>query len=303
MRKVSVSFRRVKRGAHLKSAMSRRPKGSKSVRSVTRGKRRSIGRANMKRKSDFARVVEANETSIVTDGTGLYSLQYTTQLSEFQRAQEVAHAYKYYRCAKVELEFVPYANFATTAGVANARLPQMYFTVDRVANMRIPADEAEMQERGISPKLWRSKMRFAWRPNLLQHVQLETYQPTDGGGNPLGIDSINAVNSIPLFNKWLPTQQSFGWNRAAGSQQINTQVTQNASNPYALKYYGATCVIDIEGATQVLAVGDLIQKVTWEFKGPRALKTNAPLPEQYTSSATSMIIPGQVANQQPTNYP
>jgi len=58
----------------------------------------------------------------------------------------------------------------------------------------------------------------------------------------------------------------------APTQQIANQVVQAASNPYALKYYGATCVIDVEGAAQVLAVGDLIQKVTWEFKGPVLLR-------------------------------
>lgn len=288
MRKVSVKLARKRR----------------AVRRVTRPKR-ALGksRPSMKRKEDYARVVEANESPIVTDGTGLYSLTYTTQLSEFQRAQEVAHAYKYYRCAKIELEFVPYANFATTNGAANGRLPQMYFTVDRVANAYIPATEAEMQERGISPKLWRSKMKFSWRPNLLQHVQLETNQPTDGGGLPLGIDALNAINSVPLFNKWLPTQQSYGFSPQAPRQQIANQVVQMASNPYALKYYGATAVIDVEGAQQVLAVGDLIQKVTWEFKGPRALKTNDPAREQNTAFATSMITPGVVANTQPTNYP
>lgn len=288
MRKVSVKMARKR----------------KSVRSSTRPKRRAPARRAMpKRKSDYARVVEANEGSIVTDGTGVFGLTYTTQLSEFQRAQEVAHAYKYYRCAKIELEFVPYANFATTNGGANARLPQLYFTVDRVANQQILPTEAEMQERGISPKLWRAPMKFSWRPSLLQHVQLETNQLVDGQGLPQGIDALNAVNSVPLFNKWLPTQQSYGFTPAAPNQQTLVQVTQNASNPYALKYYGATAVIDVEGATQVLAVGDLIQKVTWEFKGPRALKTNAPSKEIYASSATSMINPGVVANEQPTNYP
>lgn len=287
MRKVSVRVARMKR----KRVGSKAPK------------RKAPKRRMMKRREDYARLVESNETSIVTDGTGLYSLSYTTQLSEFQRAQEVAHAYKYYRCAKIELIFVPYANFATTAGVANARLPQLYFTVDRVANQQIAADEIEMQERGISPKIFRNTMKFSWRPNLLQHVQLETNQPVDGTGLPQGIDAINAVNSVPLFNKWLPTQQSYGFTPAAPNQQIGVQVTQNSSNPYALKYYGATAVIDVEGATQVLAVGDLIQKVTWEFKGPRALKTNAPAKEIYSSSGTSMINPGVVANEQPTNYP
>jgi len=254
------------------------------------------------RKEDYARVVEGNETSIVTDATGNYGLTYTTQLSEFQRAQEVAHAYKYYRCAKIELIFVPYANFATTNGVAAGRLPQMYFTVDRVANVQIAPTESEMQERGISPKLFRNTMKFSWRPNLVQHVQMETNQPADGGGNPLGINVINAINSVPLFNKWLPTQQSFGF-RAPAPAETGIQVTQMSSNPYALKYYGATACINVENGGAALAVGDLIQKVTWEFKGPRALKTNAPVREQYVSEATSMINPGVVANTQPTNYP
>lgn len=288
MRKVSVAMLKTRR---------------KAVRTVTKAKRRPARRAATKRKADYARVVEANESSIVTDGLGVYGLTYTTQLSEFQRAQEVAHAYKYYRCAKIELEFVPYANFATTGGAANARLPQLYFTVDRVANQQILPTEAEMQERGISPKLWRSAMKFSWKPSLLQHVQLETNQPTDGTGQGLGIDVINAVNSVPLFNKWLPTQQSYGFNNQGGNQQTLQQVTQNSSNPYALKYYGATCCIDVEGAQQVLAVGDLVQKVTWEFKGPRALKTNAPAKEPYITPTTSMMNPGVVANTQPTSYP
>jgi len=267
-----------------------------------RGKR-AAGRRAPARKSDYATVVEGNETSIVTNGAGSYGLTYTTQLSEFQRAQEVAHAYKYYRCAKIELQFVPYANFATTNGAAAGRLPQLYFTVDRVANQQIVPTESEMQERGISPKLFKRTMKFSWRPSLLQHVQMEVNQPAEGGGLPLGITVINAVNSIPLFNKWLPTQQSYGFTPVPPNAQSGQTVTQAASNPYALKYYGATCCIDVEGGNQTLAIGDLIQKVTWEFKGPRALKTNAPSEELYSSVVTSMMNPGVVANTQPTNYP
>lgn len=280
----------------------------KSKKRAVRGRRAPARRAPRRkapaRKSDYATVVESNETTIVTNNAGSYGLTYTTQLSEFQRAQEVAHAYKYYRCAKIELIFVPYANFASTAGANNGRLPQMYFTVDRVANQQILPTESEMQERGISPKLFRSTMKYSWRPSLLQHVQMETNQPSDGGGNPIGINALNAVNSIPLFNKWLPTQQSFGFTPGLGpTNQVGQQVTQNSSNPYALKYYGATCCIDVEGATIIQSIGDLIQKVTWEFKGPRALKTNQPSKEIYVSETTSMMNPGQIANTQPTNYP
>lgn len=292
--KVSVRNARAKR-----LSMIKRKTGAQGMR-----RRRGVGRANMRRKTDYARVVESAELPIITNATGVFTINYTTSLSDFQRAQEVAHAYKYYRCAKVELIFVPYATFATTNGLAAGRMPQLYFTLDRVNNMWIAPTEAEMLERGISPKLFKKTYKFAYKPNLLQNVQLETVQPADGGGNPLGIEVIGATNSIPLFDKWLPTQQSAGFYQAGGPapHQIGQQLTQNAVNPYALKYYGAVSVIDIEGGNNQ-QIGDLMTKVTWEFKSPRALKTNNPGIEPVVSPATSSQLPATVPNTQPTDYP
>lgn len=255
-----------------------------------------------RRKTDYARVVEAQELPIVTSAAGTATFNFTHALSDFNRAQEVAHAYKYYRCAKVELIFVPYATFAQTNGLAAGRMPQLYFTIDRVNNMLITPTEAEMLERGISPKLFKRTYKFMYKPNLLQSVQMECRQPSDGAGTPLGIDVLNAVNSIPLFNKWLPTQQSAAWQPPGGATQLGQTVPQNAVNPYALKYYGAVAVIDIEGGNNQ-QIGDLMVKVTWEFKSPRALKTNAPALEQVTSPATSSSVLGVIPNTQPTTYP
>lgn len=252
------------------------------------------------RKTDYARLVEAQELPIVTDATGNFAINYTTTLNDFQRAQEVAHAFKYYRCAKVELIFVPYANFALTNGGAPSRLPQLYFTLDRVSNMWIPPTEAEMLERGISPRLFKGTCKFSYKPSLLQNVQLEVNQPAEGGGGALGINALSAVNSIPLYNKWLPTQQSFGYNNNV--PQIGLTVTQSAVNPYSLKYYGSIACINIEGGN-AQQIGDLMTKVTWEFKSPRALKTLAPGIEPNIMPGTSTQVPGVVANTQPTNYP
>lgn len=267
-------------------------------------RRRPVVGRLARRKTDYARVVEAQELPIVTNATGQYTLNFTSQLSDFNRAQEVAHAYKYYRCAKIELMFVPYATFAQTNGLAAARMPQLYFTIDRVNNMWATATEAEMLERGVSPKLFKRTYKFVWKPNLLQHVQLETNQPGDGGGNPLGINVINAVNSVPLFNKWLPTQQSAGFKPVAGPlSQVGQQVTQAAGNPYALKYYGAVAVIDIEGGNNQ-QIGDLMAKVTWEFKSPRVIKSEGTAQiEPGYSNATSIMNPAVVPNTQPTVYP
>lgn len=281
----------------------RRRRVAKKSKPVRRFKRKPVMRRAKTATPNYAIVTEGSEDALTLNNQGEYSYCYTTSLSEFQRAQEIAHSYKYYRCKKIELQFVPYANIATVNGLNNARLPQLYFQIDRVANQWIQPTEDEMIERGCSPRLFKKKMKFSWKPSLLQNVQMECNQPTDGLGVPQGIDVINAVNSVPLFNKWLPTQQSYGYTPVAPNQQINQTMVQPASNPYALRYYGALFVINQEGGTEAAQIGDLITRVTWEFKGPRALKTAAPLPQTTVSQATSMMTPGVVANEQPTNYP
>lgn len=267
--------------------------------------KRGVGKARVSRPTNYATLVESTEYQLQLDASGNYADTYTTSLSEYQRAQEVAHAYKYYRCSKVEMTFVPYANFSSYAGLTSvSRLPQMYFTVDRVANMFITPTENEMQERGISPKIFNKKMTFSWRPNLLQNIQMETNQPADGTGAPLGINLISAINSVPLYNKWLPTQQSFGFKSDphTGEPQTGQEMVQPSVNPYALRYYGAAFCIDQEQGG-VLPIGDLITRTTWEFKGPRALVTAAPQKQETVSQETSSTTAGVVPNTQPTTYP
>lgn len=286
-----------------KTVVRRRPvKGRRMPRRPRRSVPRPLGRAMIKRKSDYARIVESAENQLTLNANGEYGFNFTTSLSEFQRAQEVAHAYKYYRCAKVELTFIPYANVANFAAAPALRLPQLYFTLDRVANQFIEPSESEMLERGVSPKLFKRKFIYSWKPNLLQYVQMET--------KTLGIDptsdltNINAVNSIPLFDKWLPTQQSYGYASPVRPQIGPGNMVQPSANPYALRYYGATFFITQENGASEVAIGDLVTKVTWEFKGPRALKTNEPGPQVPVSFDTSMTNSAVAnANEQPTNYP
>lgn len=285
------------------------PRRAPALRRVPR-RRRKVGRKPVMRKrmasvrtTDHAKLVESTEyTSGLLTNVGN---TLTFNLQQYQRAQEVAHAYKYYRAIAAEVTFVPYANFSQVGGGVAARLPNLYMTVDRVANQQINPTEQEMLERGIRPKVFNRIFKLKWKPNLLQHVQLETEQPGDGTGAPLGITTIGALNSIPIMNKWLPTQQSYGYTNAAGNAQVGHTRTPNATNPYVLNYYGASWIVDQEGATEGVPMGDYQVRVTWEFKGPRALKTNDPSAEPYTPAqqATSMSVPGVVANTQPTDYP
>lgn len=271
-------------------------------------RKKGLGRAYNKRTSDYAKLVESYEAPLIasSDGAGESTGEAISfALQDFQRGQEVAHAYKYYRAAKVELVFIPYFNIAQTGGAGNTQIPQLYMSVDRVSNRFNQPSETECLERGITPRLFNKKLRLMFKPNLLQGVSLETRQPSDGGGVAQGIDLLGYQNSIAVFNKWLPTQQSAGYNVAPPNNQVNQVLAPLGVNPYALNYHGALWCAAIEGqAAGQLRVGDLQVKVTWEFKGPRALKMEPPQLEDNPYVATSSQgNPGAVPNTQPTTYP
>lgn len=286
--------------------MVRRRKPVMRVKRVARKK--AIGRARVKRTSDYAKCVEIQETKMVAinDANGdSVGANVSFCLADYQRPQEIAHAYKYYRASKCEITFIPYFNIAQTGGGAATALPQLYYSVDRVSNRFIAVTENECLERGISPKLFNRKRYMSFKPNLLQEMSLETRQPADGQGVPQGIDLAGFQNAVPVFNKWLPTQQSYGYN-IVGQPQINQVMAPDGVNPYALRYHGAIFCPAVEGLGPgvPMVVGDIQVKITWEFKGPRALKTNAPVatPNPYVATS-SQGNPGAVPNTQPTTYP
>lgn len=284
-------------------ARGRRAMGRMMMR---RGK--AVGRARIKRTSDYAKVVEIQETPLVAindaGGESVGAVVNFT-LADFQRPQEVAHAYKYYRAAKVELSFIPYFNIAQTGAAAATRLPQLYLGVDRVSNRWIAPTETELLSRGMSPKLFNKKRSITFKPNLLQELSLETNQPADGTGNGIGVDTVGFLNATALFDKWLPTQQSFGYGDGVVNPQTGQKISPIGVNPYAVRYHGAVFCCAIEGlGTNPTQVGDIQLKITWEFKGPRALKTNAPQPEPNPDVVTSSQGGASaIPNTQPTTYP
>lgn len=289
-----VRRRRVARKAGLRKRMMRK---------------KGLGRARVKRTSDYAKCVEIQETQIVAvkDAAGeSVGAVMNFCLADYQRPQEIAHAYKYYRASKVEMTFIPYFNVAQTGGANQTQLPQMYMSVDRLSNRWIAPTETECLERGITPKLFNKKLKLTFKPNLVQGISLETRQPADGGGTALGVDLIGYQNGIAVFNKWLPTQQSYGYNVLPPNNQVNQVLSPLGVNPYALRYHGAIYNAAVEGqaANTNFICGDIQLKVTWEFKGPRALKTNAPLPEPNPYVVTSSQgNPGATPNTQQTTYP
>lgn len=288
--------------------MTRRPRRKAPVRRRRIMRKKAVGRSGFKRTSDYAKCVEIQETQLVAtktvDGESVGALMNFT-LADFQRPQEIAHAYKYYRCAKAEVTFIPYFNVAQTGGAGQTQLPQLYMSVDRLSNRWIAPTETECLERGITPRVFNRKRKIVWKPNLLQEISLETNQPADGGGVGIGMDVAGFMNATALFDKWLPTQQSYGYSDHVPGQ-IGQVLAPIGVNPYAVRYHGVIYNAAVEGqaANTNFICGDIQLKVTWEFKGPRALKTLAPQPEPNPVVVTSSQGGSHaVPNTQPTSYP
>lgn len=292
--------------------MVRRPRRKAPIRRRRVARKKAVGRSSIKRTSDYAKCVEIQETQLmaVTDQNGVsVGAVMNFCLADFQRPQEIAHAYKYYRAAKVEMTFIPYYNIAQTGGAAATRLPQLYLTVDRLSNRWIAPTENEMLERGVAPKIFNRKRKLVFKPNLLQGVSLEVSQNNTGPALT-GITATGYQNAIALFDKWLPTQQSMGYSSVqvpgGGGTQGENALTPLGVNPYALRYHGAAYVPAIDGVvnTEGFEVGDIQLKVTWEFKGPRALKTLTPQVDPNPYAATSSQGAAYATpNTQPTTYP
>lgn len=105
----------------------RRPLRKRNVR-----RKKTAGKAGYRRlnkrmlnanKQDKATVVEVQELTATPEGGNFVG----HELDQYQRATAVSKNFRFYRCKKVELEFIPYAN-VFAPGTA---FPELYFQVDR----------------------------------------------------------------------------------------------------------------------------------------------------------------------------
>lgn len=171
-------------------------------------------------KQDRATVVETQELTVVPEG-GNY-VQHSLQ--QYNRAVAVAKNYRFYRCKKVELEFIPYANLFAP-GTA---FPELYFQVDRVQGLNsgvpLPLPTKNMMlARGVTPIKWTSVIKRSYSPSVLRNENFIQ--------NVLGSDvqSIAAISSTPVLYKWYATQQYFA------------APTGNQAN-FCFAYLGTQCV-------------------------------------------------------------
>lgn len=227
-------------------------------------KRRVVGRAGYRR-SKFARklnanlqdkatVIETQELTVVPEGGNF--IQHS--LGQYNRAVAVSKNYRFFRCKKVELEFIPYAN-VFAPGTA---FPELYFQVDRVQGVNngvpLPLPTKNMMlARGVTPVKWTSVIKRSYSPSVLRNENFIQ--------NVLGSDvqSVAAVTSTPVLYKWYATQQYF--NPPPGNTATFIQPTWG---PNSLQYFGAVYYVDQPLAAPSAILGSIKMKVHWEFKQP-----------------------------------
>jgi len=224
---------------------------------------------SMNANKDYASIVEVVEQSAVPEGGNMISLA----LSQFARAKTVAANFRFYKCTKVELEFIPYANMFP-GGTA---FPELYFQVDRTASLVNGASlplptKGIMMARGCLPQKWTGVIKKSFKPSVLRNENLIVAGTAIGGVNNAVVYAA-PVTSTPVFNKWYEVQQ---YNHGIDYATQNPGQVGPAFDPLNLQWLGAAYCIDQPLAAPAAILGTIKMKVHWLFKQP--LVTSDPNP-------------------------
>lgn len=225
---------------------------------------------------DRATVVEVQEDQVVPEGGNFVN----HSLNDFPRALAVSRQYRFYRCKKIEVEFIPYANLFAP-GTA---FPELYVQVDRTQGIQFgPANplpiptKGIMMSRGILPVKWTSVVKRTYAPSVLRQ---ENFIQNYNGG----VDSIASITATPVLYKWYATQSYFTPPGGAGP---GAYPTYGMWGPQYLRYYGLAYCVDQPLAAPGAVLGTIKIKVYWEFKEP--LVSAEPVPPTVDVSGNLVI--------------
>ena len=281
----------------------RRSRPSKAGR--TKRTRRSGRKMNpMKLGCKIVEVEEFNATGANVGGI------ITTTLSAFGRATQVARSYKYYRCEKVEVEFIPRFNTfqGSDSGIAK---PELYYQVNKQLLQTVPT-KAIMQDRGCSPIQWTRPIKKSFRPAIMRGESLYTLNSqvgvlaqfsdgtsfalaqispaaallnSSGGAATLsGVVNGQAIAATtgnptryaffqaqtPVSGKWYATQGQS--TNGISNIPAGPNYAFPGADPTNLVYYGAEYFITVPGSASdsQFISGRIVLKTTWGFKGARS---------------------------------
>lgn len=215
-------------------------------------------------RADRAVVVESYEQGLLVAPQGQNQV---FALAAFNRAMAVAACYRFYRCTKIELEFVPFANVFAPG----TSFPELYFQVDRTATNIVAnaPTKASMLGKGVLPIKWTSIIKKSYKPAVLRQENLITQGYVTHGPDNI-INSVQPVTSTPVFNKWYMTQEVYNPQQYSANPPGVAIMPGPALQPSALLYHGSQFFVD-SPVPYAQDVGKLIIKVHWEFKQPLVL--------------------------------
>jgi len=295
----------------IRRARRRPARRVRKVRKVRRG-RRSMN--PMKMGCKIVEVEEFNATGANVGGV------VTARLADYARALKVSSSFKFFRCEKVEVEFIPRFNTFQGSDTGISK-PELYYQTNHQLLTTAPT-KTILQARGCSPIQWTRTIRRTFRPAIMRGESLYSYNgnlgvlaqysdgttaaiaqmtpaaslfgPTGGTGTLSGIPNGSSIaattgNSVrqlyfegqtPVFAKWYATQ-----NNALPSLATvvgGPNASTEGCNPTNLTYFGAEFFITVPGSesNNTYISGRIVVKTTWGFKGARA-------PTEVNSSAPS----------------
>lgn len=203
--------------------------------------------------TDRAKVVEVENFEGIAANVGQ---NLTWQLNLYPRALAVSRNYRYYRCTKVELNFIPFANVFAPG----QSLPELYYQLDYTTSLASAAPtQAGMESRGVVPVKWTGIIKRSFTPAVLRYENLEVQKTAE-------VLDVQPVTSTPIKNRWYMTQTVFSPTAAFTTNQPGP-----ALDPTNLKYHGA--IFFPNSPATPGNVGRLVIKTHWEFKEPVAVNS------------------------------
>ena len=214
------------------------------------------GRVLTANKQDKAVVVETQELTATPEGGNFI----THTLSQYARALAVSKNFRFYRCKKVEVMFMPYANVFGP----NTAFPELYVQVDRTQGATLPGvplplpTKNMMLARGVLPIKWTKPVMKSYVPSVARQENL-VY-------NTLGnnVQDLGSITITPVKYKWYATQAYYP-NQPGGNA---SHFGYGTWGPQALQYFGMTYFIDQPLAAPSAILGTIKVRVHWEFKQP-----------------------------------
>jgi len=240
---------------------ARRRRIARRRRGMRRIGRRRINKT-MNPMKDVARVVEVYSSIDLSGNTG-YVQAFT--LSEFARALQVSKNYRFYRCTKVDVEFIPYANLFAPGQA----FPELYYQQDATAILTQDAPtQASMEGRGVLPIKWTSPVKRSYSPAVLRYEQMYTQAWKTADGAEWYLNDVQPLSATPVKYKWYMTQKTFQTTQQPpNSTNLITEPVGPAADPTKL-IYGASSFFLNTPVVQSAAWGRVVIKAHWEFKQP-----------------------------------